>query len=165
MERILKEKLPNGVFPEVDPAHQQVMKAVRGKGNQTTEGRFQAALTEAGITGWELHSKAIQGRPDFFFPRERMAVFVDGCFWHGCDKCGHIPKKNNAFWTAKISRNKERDAHTSAKIRRQGIAVLRFWEHEISESISRCISLLQKRMRQRCQQFGIPMVSPSCPDR
>jgi DNA mismatch endonuclease (patch repair protein) len=72
------------------------MKGVRGKGNRTTETLFRAGLESWGITGWEMHCSSIKGSPDLFFPKERIAVFLDGCFWHGCDLCGHIPKKNQA---------------------------------------------------------------------
>jgi DNA mismatch endonuclease Vsr len=149
VERFLKDKLPNGVFPEVDPRHQRIMKGVRGKGNRTTERRFRAGLVSRAIRGWKLNYSAIKGCPDFFFPKEKIAVFLDGCFWHGCQICGHIPKKNNAFWDAKIWRNKERDAKTAAVLRRHGIAVFRFWEHEIRESLDSCISVLSIRIAQR----------------
>ncbi|MGC8491104.1 MAG: very short patch repair endonuclease [Syntrophobacteraceae bacterium] len=152
MEKFLKDKLLGGAFPEVEPLHTRIMKAVRGKGNRTTEQIFEKALVTSGIQNWEMHTRSIRGCPDFFFPNERIAVFLDGCFWHGCNRCGHIPKKNNAFWAAKISRNKERDAKTNATNRRHGISVLRFWEHRIRDDLEGCVSLLQKRIQERRQK-------------
>ncbi len=63
------------------------MARVRGAGNESTEGRVEAALVAAGVEGWEKHPKGVLGKPDFYFPRQRLAVFVDGCFWHGCPVC------------------------------------------------------------------------------
>jgi DNA mismatch endonuclease, patch repair protein len=153
MERFLKDKLPDGEFKDVNPSHQRIMQAVRGKGNRTTETRFRAALVSAGIRGWKINYSSIYGCPDFFFPTERIALFVDGCFWHGCERCGHIPKKNNAFWQAKIMRNRDRDVKTTAKLRRQGISVIRFWEHEIKESLKSCISLLTARILAKQRKY------------
>lgn len=149
MEKFLKEMLPGGKFQAVEPSHAHIMKAVRGRGNRTTEQLFENALVASGILGWEMHARSIRGCPDFFFPRERIAVFLDGCFWHGCSQCGHIPKKNSEFWTAKFSRNRERDLKITATVRRHGISVLRFWEHQIRDDLDGCLSLLQKRIRRR----------------
>jgi DNA mismatch endonuclease (patch repair protein) len=69
-------------------------------------------------------------RADLVFPRARTAVFIDGCFWHGCPDHGAAPKSNAAWWQAKIARNRERDAETDARLRAAGWIVLRIWEHE-----------------------------------
>jgi len=153
MERKLKDKLPKGKFPNVEPRHTQIMKGVRGRGNKTTEVRFRAALVGAGISGWQLHARGIPGNPDFYFPKEQLAVFIDGCFWHGCVLCGHIPNKNRAFWQEKINRNRERDRRNTVKLRSQGVSVLRFWEHEVSESLRECIDLTRKRLMLRKKQL------------
>lgn len=78
-----------------------------------------------------MHVLDLPGKPDFFFPSEKLAVFVDGCFWHGCPTCGHVPKSNSAFWRAKIQRNRERDESATEKLEAIGIKVIRFWEHEL----------------------------------
>jgi DNA mismatch endonuclease Vsr len=153
LERLLKEKLPLGAFENVDPIHRRIMKGVRGKGNRTTEGRFRAAMVSAAISGWKLNYRQILGSPDFYFPEERLALFVDGCFWHGCHSCGHIPNKNREFWDAKIRRNRERDSRNTSKLRRQGIAVLRFWEHEVRDSLGICILKLKKKLTKRNNQL------------
>ncbi|MEU8251654.1 very short patch repair endonuclease [Nonomuraea sp. NPDC048916] len=76
----------------------------------------------------------VSGRPrrtvDITFPRQRVAVFLDGCFWHGCPDHGSIPKSNSAWWLDKLDRNRQRDADTNAHLRAHGWTVLRFWEHE-----------------------------------
>jgi G:T-mismatch repair DNA endonuclease (very short patch repair protein) len=77
-------------------------------------------------------------------PISNKAVFVDGCFWHGCRRCGHAPRTNAAFWEAKIERNRDRDLLTTRRLRRKGLRVLRFWEHELHDDLERCISLIAK---------------------
>ncbi len=71
-------------------------------------------------------------RPDFVFPKSRTAVFVDGCFWHGCPKHGTQPKGNRAFWKNKFARNIARDLLVTRTLRRAGWRVLRIWEHELA---------------------------------
>ena len=84
MEKILRRELPGGQFRDVTPARSRAMAAVRGKGNISTEQRLRLALVRAGVSGWTLHTKSIVGCPDFYFAKQRLAIFTDGCFWHGC---------------------------------------------------------------------------------
>jgi DNA mismatch endonuclease (patch repair protein) len=84
--------------------------------------------------------------PDFFFARRRVAVFVDGCFWHGCPRCGHIPKTNSAYWGAKIARNRTRDARISRALRAQGYSVLRIWECDLRSRPERCVRRIQRML-------------------
>ena len=85
------------------------MAAIRSKGNKDTELKLAELLRKNRIVGWRRH-QALPGRPDFVFPRERVAIFVDGCFWHGCPKHGRKPTSNRAYWLPKLRRNQERDA-------------------------------------------------------
>ena len=123
----------------VHPRHSRQMAAVRGRGNKTTELRLRMALVRAGIRDWRVHEKGILGSPDFYFPKRKLAVFVDGCFWHGCPTCGHVPRKHGAFWKAKIERNRERDRDVRRRLKRSGHHVIRFWEHELARDIDDCI--------------------------
>jgi DNA mismatch endonuclease (patch repair protein) len=91
-----------------------------------------------------LHPKLVAGRPDFYFESGRIAVFVDGCFWHGCSRCGHVPQKNRPFWIAKLTRNRERDRAAERALRAEGVTVVRFWEHELAESLPSCVRRLQE---------------------
>lgn len=86
------------------------MSRIRGSGNKATELRMIALFRAHGITGWR-RKQAVFGKPDFTFPRARVAVFVDGCFWHGCPKPKHapLPKNRAEWWAAKLIRNKLRD--------------------------------------------------------
>lgn len=80
-------------------------------------------------------NRKLPGKPDLVFVGARLAVFVDGCFWHGCPVHGTSPKSNQSYWTPKIARNRERDAIVSATLQSTGWTVLRFWEHEIEDNL------------------------------
>jgi DNA mismatch endonuclease (patch repair protein) len=109
-----------------------VMSRIRGAGNKETEFRLITLMREAGITGWRRKSK-LEGKPDFVFPKQRLAVFVDGCFWHGCPKHATWPKNNAAFWRKKIEGNKARDRKVNRLLRAKGWRVLRIWEHSLAK--------------------------------
>lgn len=108
-----------------------LMSKVRSRGNQSTERSVEAVLRANKIKGWKKHAKNVPGRPDFYFPKARLAVFVDGCFWHACPKCGRIPKSRVSFWAAKIAGNQKRDNRIRRLLWKKGFAVLRIWEHEV----------------------------------
>src|SRR5437660_12586017 len=129
MERFLKSKLENGWFENVSPLRSRTMSAIRGKSNKSTELVLKMAFVRARVKGWVLHPAMICGKPDFYFPKKKLAIFVDGCFWHGCPKCGHIPRTRSIFWQAKISRNRQRDRKTKRLLTASGIRILRIWEH------------------------------------
>ena len=120
-------------MPDVFTAEKRslVMSAIRSRGNQSTEVRLAQLLRLNRITGWR-RNLALPGRPDFAFRRERVAVFVDGCFWHGCPKHFTRPKSSRKFWDEKIARNKARDAKVNRELRRVGWSVIRIWEHALS---------------------------------
>lgn len=106
----------------------RVMAAIRSWGNRTTEERMRAALTRFRIKGWRRHSASLPGRPDFVFPREKVAVFVHGCFWHGCPRCARTSKTNQDFWREKVANNRQRDRRVTAKLRKLGYVVITIWE-------------------------------------
>ena len=108
----------------------QVMAAIRSRGNKATELRLVSILRAARIIGWRRHPP-LPGRPDFFFPRQRVAVFVDGCFWHGCRWHCRMPKSRSTFWEPKIARNKARDKEVGKLLRQKGWRVHRLWEHSL----------------------------------
>jgi DNA mismatch endonuclease, patch repair protein len=149
VERVLRNKLKNGKFSDLSPTRSKMMGAVKGRGNKSTEVRLRLALVRSRIKGWKLHPTGITGKPDFHFPAGRLAVFVDGCFWHGCPKCGHIPKNNEAFWETKIGRNKQRDIRNTQQLSSEGISVLRFWEHELKQDIQKCIDSIKQHLLAR----------------
>lgn len=139
MERALRAHLLDGKFEGTTFQRSKTMKAVRGKDNRTTERRLRLGLVRAGITGWRVRPKGIIGNPDFFFPAQKVAIFVDGCFWHGCPTCGRLPQLNGAFWKAKFERNRERDKRNCVTLKEQGFHVLRFWEHDLKMALTNCV--------------------------
>lgn len=110
----------------------EVMALIRSHGNKATELRLITIMRAAGNTGWR-RKQPLTGKPDFIFRKQRVAVFVDGCFWHGCPRHGTKPASNRAFWRKKFTANKARDQRVSRELRRQGWCVLRIWEHELKK--------------------------------
>ena len=111
----------------------QVMSQIRSRGNRETELLFASLLRKNKIWGWRRHLR-ITGCPDFSFKRERLAVFIDGCFWHCCPKCGNMPANNREFWKKKLNGNKKRDRKVNRQLSAEGWNVLRIWEHELKSS-------------------------------
>ncbi len=108
-----------------------LMAKVRSRGNRSTEYAVEKILARLKMPRWTKHPKAVPGCPDFYFPSKKIAVFVDGCFWHSCPKCGRIPKTRVKFWAAKIDDNRRRDQRIRRQLRSEGHHVVRIWEHDI----------------------------------
>ena len=121
--------VPIGVMTDIwsTEKRSQVMAAVRSKGNRSTELRMAELFQTNGLKGWRRH-QPLPGKPDFVFRREKVAVFVDGCFWHGCPRCYTAPSTRKAFWKAKLDDNRRRDRRVSRQLRAQGWRVVRVWE-------------------------------------
>jgi DNA mismatch endonuclease, patch repair protein len=175
----------------------EVMSRIRGKGNKDTEIALAKLLRASGIVGWRRQEKVrIEGgkrrsrrerpttakpprqgtrptttRPDFIFPRERVVVFVDGCFWHGCPVHSSparwlkrssmtarmfttkstkgtktAGRTGKAFWASKMAANIARDKFVTRKLRRDGWRVVRIWEHELAKNSARCVQRIRKAM-------------------
>jgi DNA mismatch endonuclease, patch repair protein len=108
----------------------EVMSRIRSSGNCSTELRLIAVFRAQRFTGWR-RGQPLPGRPDFVFRRQRLCVFVDGCFWHGCPRHATQPKANADFWRKKIEANRARDRRVTRELRAAGWRVLRVWEHEL----------------------------------
>lgn len=91
----------------------RIMAAVKARGNKLTEARLVDLFRRHGMTGWRRHLP-IKGKPDFTFVRQRVVIFVDGCFWHGCARHLRMPQSNQAYWEKKIFGNVIRDRITTA---------------------------------------------------
>jgi len=114
------------------------MSRIRSKGNESTEQALITAMRRAGLSGWRRNSK-LRGKPDFVFPRFRTAVFVDGCYWHGCAKCSLLSKSNTEYWTPKIEGNRNRDKFNTRLLRQDGWQVVRIWEHDLKAHPVKCL--------------------------
>jgi len=121
-----------------------VMSRIRSRGNKATELRLMAIFRQFGITGWRRH-QPVFGKPDFVFRQQRVTVFVDGCFWHGCPKHATFPATRRAFWLAKFARNKARDRLVTHTLRKNGWRVLRIWEHELKKP-ARVLARIRKAL-------------------
>jgi DNA mismatch endonuclease (patch repair protein) len=110
----------------------EVMSRLRGSGNKDTELALAKLRRRYGITGWR-RNQPVFGKPDFVFPKFKLAIFVDGCFWHGCPKHATHPKHNRAFWQRKLAANKTRNRVVTRTLRTQGWRVLRVWGHELAK--------------------------------
>jgi DNA mismatch endonuclease Vsr len=118
------------------------MRAIRGTSNASTEWRFRSLLARNAVTGWRLHEHSVLGVPDFFFAKPSLAVFIDGCFWHGCPNCGHVPKSNKSYWIKKLARNRNRDRQINRELKRGGVKVLRIWECSLRKQPDTCLKKL-----------------------
>jgi len=117
------------------------MSSVKSKGNRTTEAPLASEMRRMGIGGWRRHVRIRVGsgvRPDFVFPRERLAVFVQGCYWHNCPLHGSMPKSNAEFWAAKFRSNRARDRRNRRDLKSAGWSVLVIWEHAVKKSPRAC---------------------------
>lgn len=110
----------------------EVMSLIRSNGNSETEMAFAEILRQEGISGWRRKA-AVFGKPDFVFWNKRVAVFIDGCFWHHCPLHGKIPKTRQAYWQSKIFRNIDRAREVNQELRRRGWKVIRLWSCELRD--------------------------------
>ena len=104
------------------------MASIRSK-NTRPELAVRKLLWSQGIR-YRIHDRSIIGTPDISSKKAKLAVFIDGCFWHGCS-CSNESSTNASFWKSKISKNRERRSEVKRKLVEQGWSVLEFWEHEI----------------------------------
>lgn len=109
-----------------------IMRRVKSQKNKSTELQLIEVFKEQHIIGWRRNYK-VKGHPDFVFPKQRIAVFVDGCFWHGHDCRNTRPSDNQSYWKKKRERNVERDKATTAQFEARGWTVLRIWECELKK--------------------------------
>ena len=131
-----------------------IMSHVRSSGNKATELKFISFLKGHKITGWR-RNQTIFGKPDFVFPQYKIAVFVDGCFWHGCPKHGTIPDTRKEYWDAKIRRNIQRDKQVSRTLRALGWSVMRIWQHDLTEKrIGHKMTRLRRMMEKHEMKKG-----------
>lgn len=109
------------------------MSRIRSRGNHSTEWRLRSSLVGAGISGFKMHLASLPGKPDFAFTQQRVAIFVDGCFWHGCPECYVRPKSSQTYWDAKLRRNKTRDVKVNSELEQMGWIPIRIWEHVLKQ--------------------------------
>src|SRR6267378_6541867 len=109
-----------------DELRTRIMRSNKSHGNLSTELTLARLMRASRISGWRRRV-LMTGRPDFVFKQQRVALFIDGCYWHGC-KCRRLPKRNRRYWEEKFRANQERDKRITRELRAMGWNVVRFWE-------------------------------------
>jgi DNA mismatch endonuclease (patch repair protein) len=146
-----------------------LMARVRSRGNLSTEVAVARMLRVGGVSGWRRHlqividsgkrggrvagrgkNKRMRVRPDFVFVSSRVALFVDGCFWHWCPKHRSSPAQNAEFWRHKFASNVRRDRRVTCVLRRHGWIVVRIWEHDVRQRPQHCVQRVRKALGNGC---------------
>jgi len=123
----------------------QIMRQVRSNSNKTTELLLIKIFKKNKIIGWRRNVDLI-GKPDFVFPKLKIVVFVDGCFWHGHSCRNTKPEDNKEYWRSKISRNKGRDKDVTNKLTNKGWQVIRLWECELKSEELKLSRLMNEKL-------------------
>lgn len=123
------------------------MSMIKAK-DTTPEIALRKLLYAHGVRGYRTHYN-LPGKPDIVFPKKKVAVFVDGCFWHKCPRCFIKPKTNISFWTDKIASNIRRDTIVNTELGQKGWKVVRIWEHEVRRDLNRCYLKIYKELTKR----------------
>ena len=129
------------VFSKEDRS--EIMKKVKPSGNKSTEVKLIQYFRAHHITGWRRHYN-VKGHPDFVFMDRHIAIFVDGCFWHGHDCRNTRPSDNTEYWEKKRQRNIEHDRAVTAMFEQRGWTVIRIWECELKKKNA---ELLDEKLR------------------
>jgi len=124
------------------------MSRIRKFGNESTELTLLRLFRQYGIKGWRRHLE-LPGRPDFSFRKERVVVFVDGCFWHRCPICNWTPASNAAYWLPKLACNVARDRDANQRLKKAGWHVLRIWEHDLKKRPKSVAARIQDELAKR----------------
>jgi DNA mismatch endonuclease, patch repair protein len=123
----------------------EIMSRVKGRDNAATELFLVRTFRKNGIAGWRRRAPVF-GKPDFIFRKDRLAIFVDGCFWHCCPVHGTLPLTNRDFWYQKLAQNRKRDRLVDRTLRKSGWTPLRVWQHELRDP-ERVIRRVQRVLR------------------
>src|SRR2546428_11318483 len=128
--------------------------------NTGPELQIRRALRKAGIKGYRTNWNQVPGRPDVAFPSRRLAVFVHGCFWHGCPRCNlPLPRSNAEYWRSHLQENRVRDLRKARALRRLGWTVKAFWECEIRRDVAHCVDVIMSALGTDAKGSGRSMAS------
>jgi DNA mismatch endonuclease, patch repair protein len=118
------------------------MSRIRGK-NTRPELKIRRMLFSKGIRGYRIHY-GMQGQPDIVFVKKKIAIFIDGCFWHKCPVCFQEPETQKEFWAKKIQSNVKRDEKVNELLKNDGWEVIRFWEHDIRKKPDKVVKKISE---------------------
>ncbi len=146
----VKDSMPStsagrGSRPETADQRSRVMRAVPSE-DTSPELVLRRLLSQADLRGYRLHNAGVPGRPDVVFGPARLAVFIDGCFWHGCPRCYRAPKTHHEYWSMKVERNRARDAKVNELCEADGWRVLRVWEHDVLKRPAAVLAKIKRRL-------------------
>jgi DNA mismatch endonuclease (patch repair protein) len=110
-----------------------IMRSVKSKRNKSTEQSLICFFRKNKIIGWRRNYR-LEGKPDFVFPKDRIVVFTDGCFWHGHDCRNTTPSQNRSYWQIKIEKNRSRDEYINRLLVEKGWKVIRLWECSLKDN-------------------------------
>ncbi|MEB3223087.1 MAG: very short patch repair endonuclease [Candidatus Sericytochromatia bacterium] len=130
------------------PARSRIMRSIRASGT-APEAEVRSRLHRAGLRfrkNATLRLPSGSTRPDIVFPRLKLAVFIDGCFWHGCPRHATHPRHNAWYWAPKLRQNRDRDARSTRELRSAGWLVRRFWEHVPPARVAQQVQALVQRL-------------------
>ena len=115
-----------------------------GAKNTLPEQVFRAELRRLGLVSYRLHPKTLPGRPDVYFPSKKLAIFINGCFWHRCPYCKpSMPKTHKTFWSTKFAANVARDKVKRTLLKKKGIRSVVFWECQIKKNVQKLVAKLK----------------------
>jgi len=120
----------------------QIMSRIR-----STKTKPELMLKKALKGSYLRYQPKLFGKPDFACKKKKIAVFIDGCFWHKCPKCYRPPKSNKKYWRPKLEKNVERDKKITSDLETDGWTVIRFWEHEIINDSEKCSQKIKKILK------------------
>jgi DNA mismatch endonuclease (patch repair protein) len=143
-----RSKVPRTKSTDVMTREQRsrCMSQIRGK-NTKIEIQLRKAVWSTGLR-YRLHVK-LPGTPDLAFSKSKVALFIDGCFWHGCPLHAVRPKSNRAFWQRKFAQNSARDKRVNRELKERGWKVLRCWEHDVEQNLKKVIGQIKKMTARR----------------
>lgn len=121
------------------------MSMIKGK-STSPEVILRKCLFSQGNRGYRVNL-GITGKPDIVFTKNKLAIFIDGCFWHKCPRCYIVPKNNKKFWKKKINGNVKRDKQVNQILKKEGWKVIRFWEHDVKSDLEKCYKKISKKLK------------------
>ncbi len=134
--------MPNEYEPPLTEGVRRCMRSNKSA-NTSPELRVRKSLREAGYPGYRINWKKAPGKPDICYPGRKIAIFVNGCFWHRCPVCDlPMPKHNADYWVPKLERNVQRDKENIRKLELEGWTVIVLWECELKQDYNKCIDVV-----------------------
>lgn len=126
----------------------EIMSHIRSKDTVLEQDflKLLSSVSHAAGYRYRKHYMKLPGKPDAVFPAKKIAVFIDGCFWHGCPSHSRTPLSNSEYWEQKIARNRDRDREVTKACKKQGWRVIRIWEHDAKKRPGLAVAKIMKSL-------------------